>query len=62
MKIYGSPRIGYEFTLGLFECLILATYLKLALCRSLPPRVAGTLPDRELPLRFLHEDFFNRNF
>lgn len=30
------------------------TYLKLALCKSLPPSAAGTLPDKELPLRFLH--------
>lgn len=29
------------------------TYLKLALCKSLPPSAAGTLPLRELPLRFL---------
>lgn len=29
------------------------TYLKLALCNSLPPSAAGTLPLRELPLRFL---------
>lgn len=33
------------------------TYLKLALCRSLPPSAAGTLPLRELPLRFLCHKF-----
>lgn len=32
------------------------TYLKLARCRSLPPSAAGTLPERELPLRFLQQD------
>ena len=31
------------------------TYLKLAPWRGLPPRLAGTLPDREFPLRFLQK-------
>ena len=39
---------------------ILRTYLKLAPFKSLPPSAAGTLPERELPLRFLHNENLNQ--
>jgi hypothetical protein len=38
---------------------LIATYLKLVPCKSLPPSAAGTLPDRELPLRFLQHNSIN---
>lgn len=41
---------------NMYRLLLTKSYLKLALCKSLPPRAAGTLPDRELLLRLLHND------